>query len=231
MSHHLTDMFFSLLPPRYRRPYQVDPVGGAIRSGIAQALLAFALYVTLFFRFLQQFGAFAGVTMARPELAGENLYWTSFGLGAIGWLAFSISPAPLLALYFMIEGTVRTLAGVIADEPVASLPFWLSGEAHGLLERWRARRRLAPPAPDVVELRQPGVAWDLRITSVRPKPNWRSLVQIEYSGELYHISNSANEVVDGQARFRYYLKRSTAVGAFRGIERYDPFEYWKDDDS
>ena len=123
------------------------------------------------------------------------------------------------------------LSTVIAQEPLPSLSFWLVGETHGWVERWRARRRLAPPAPDVVELRQPGAAWDLRVTSVRPKPEWRSLVQIEYNGVLYHIQSSAQELVDGTPRFRYYLKGSTAVGAFRGIVRYDPFEYWKPDDS
>lgn len=229
MSHQVVDIFLSLLPERYRSRYQVNPVAGTFLSGTLQMLVALAVYVTLFFRFLNQFGPLAGAAVATDM--EHNLYWLSMGVGVVGWLAFSISPGPLLAMYFMIEGTVRTLAGVIAHEPVASLPFWLIGEGHGWVERWRARRRLAPPAPDVVELRQPGAAWDLRVTSVRPKSDWRSLVQVEYNGELYHISSSATEVVDGQARFRYYLKRSTAVGAFRGIVRYDPFEYWKPDGS
>ncbi len=229
MSHQFADIFLSLLPERYRSRYQANPVAGTFLSGILQLLVALAVYLILFFRFLNQFGQLAGAALATDT--EHNLYWLSMGVGAVGWLAFSISPGPLLALYFMVEGGVRMLSTVITHEPLPSLPFWLFGKAHGALERWHARQRLAPPAPDVVEVKQPGVAWDLRITSVRPKPNWRSLVQIEYSGELYHISNSANAVVDGQARFRYYLKRSTAVGAFRGIVRYDPFEYWKADDS
>lgn len=231
MSHLLSDLFFSLLPARYRRHYQVDPVSGTICSGIVQTVLAFAIYTTLFFRFLEEFGAFSGRALASPGLAGENLYWTAFGLGAIGWLAFSISPAPLLAMYFMIEGVVRTFAGVTVHESVASLPFWLLGEAHGWLDRRRAQQRLAPRAPDMVELRQSGTAWDLRVTSVRPKPDWRSLVQVEYNGVLYHILSGGEEMVDGTARFRYYLKGSTEVGAFRGIVLYDPFEYWKPGDN
>ncbi len=63
-----------------------------------------------------------------------------------------------------------------------SLPFWLVGEAHGCVVRWRERPPLAPLAPDEVELPQSGEAWDLQITSVRPKPDWRSLVKIEYNG-------------------------------------------------
>lgn len=68
---------------------------------------------------------------------------------------------------------------------------------------------------------------DLRVTAVRAKPDWHSLVQVEYNGVLYHIISSGEELVNGKARFRYYLKKSPAVGAFHGIVRYDPFEYWK----
>ena len=229
MSHQVVDILLSLLPERYRRRYQVNPVAGTFLSGTLQMLVALAVYVTLFFRFLNQFGPLAGAAVATDM--EHNLYWLSMGVGVVGWLAFSISPGPLLAMYFMLEGGVRMLSTVIAQEPLPSLPFWLFGEVHGWVERRWARRRLAPPAPDLVELRQPGAAWDLRVTSVRPKSNCRSLVQVEYNGELYHISSSATEVVDGQARFRCYLKRSTAVGAFRGIVRYDPFEYWKPDGS
>ena len=225
MSQQLADIFLSLLPERYRSRYQANPLAGTFLSGILQMLVALAVYVTLFFRFLNQFGPLSGAAVATDM--EHNLYWLSMGVGVVGWLAFSISPGPLLAMYFMLEGGVRMLSTVIAQEPLPSLPFWLVGETHGWVERWRARRRLAPPAPDVVELRQPGAAWALRVTSVRPKPEWRSLVQIEYNGVLYHIQSSAQELVDGTPRFRYYLKRSTAVGAFRGILRYDPFEYWK----
>lgn len=227
MCHQLADIFLSLLPARYRSHYQMDPVIGTVRSGILQLLVAFGVYVALFFRYLQSFGEFSGGAMASPGLAGQEVHWMSFGLGAIGWLAFSITPGPLAAMYFMVEGTVRALAGTVTREPLASLPFWLFAQAHGLVDRLRALQRLAPPAPDVVELHEPGAEWDLRVTSVRAKPDWHSLVQVEYNRVLYHLMSSGEEVVNGQARFRYYLKKSTEVGAFHGIVRYDPFEYWK----
>lgn len=44
---------------------------------------------------------------------------------------------------------------------------------------------------------------------------------------LYHITRGGEEQVGGRLRFRYCLKKSTEVGAYRGIVVYDPFEYWK----
>ncbi len=227
MLYELRDAFLSLLPARYRRPYQADPVSGTILSGILQALVAFGLYITLFIGYLKSFGAFSGTVMTAPELAGRNLYSTSFGLGVLGWLSFSLTPGPLLSLYFMIEGVVRTLAGRLTVEPLPSLPFWLAGAAHDLFDRWQARRRLPPPAPDIVEWAQPGAAWALCVTTVRPKPHWHSLVQIEYEGVHYVVASSGEEVVEGKACFRYYLRKATELEAFRGIVHYDPFEYWK----
>ena len=100
MSHQVADILLSLLPERYRRRFQVNPVAGTFLSGILQLLVALAVYVTLFFRFLNQFGALSGAALATDM--EHNLYWLSMGVGVVGWLAFSISPGPLLAMYFMV---------------------------------------------------------------------------------------------------------------------------------
>ena len=227
MKHEAADVFLSLLPARYRSRYQMDPAAGTFHSGILQLLLALAVYGALFFRYLNSYGALSGSVMAGPEAAGRNLYSTSFGMGVIGWLSFTISPGPLAAMYFMIEGVVRMIAGSMMNEPVASLPFWLAGQAHAGVDRVRARLRRAPPALDQVELGQPGCGWDLRVTCVEKKPEWTSMVQVDYNGTLYHISAAGEEVVEGLMRFRYCLRKSSEVGAYRGIVRYDPFQFYR----
>lgn len=225
MLRNLFDMLLSLLPERYRRAYQVNPVGGTTRSGIAEAAVALVVYIVLYFRYLESFGAFSGGAMVGA--AGAEMHSTAFGLGIIGWLSFSITPGPLAAMYCMIEGTVRAIHGGLVHEPLASLPFWLIGRAHNLVDRRRAKRRLAEPKPDLVELGQPGSGWDLRVTSVRPKEGWHARVQIEYNGVFYAVSSSGEEVWEGKPCFRYCLKKAAVTEGYHGIIHYDPFDYWK----
>lgn len=73
MLHQVADIFLSLLPARYRRRYQMDPVAGAICSGIVQVAAAFFVYAALFFRYLQEYGALSGSMMASPAAAGQGL--------------------------------------------------------------------------------------------------------------------------------------------------------------
>ncbi len=223
----LSGILVSLLPARYRRGYETDAISGGFRSGVLEVVVAFVVYGLLFFRYLRASDPYWGGTLASPGLLGQEAHWMSFGLGAISWLAFTISPGPLAAMYFMVEGVVRAISASVILEPLSSLPFWLAGKAHDALDSYQARRRVAPPAPDIVDPHEPGAEWDFRVTAVRAKPDWHSLVQVEYNGVLYHIISGGEEVVNGQARFRYYLKKSPPVGAFHGIVRYDPFEYWK----
>ncbi len=186
----------------------------------------------MFFRYLRWYGELSGAAMMQAmtkdtKASPEAL---SFGGGVIGWLSFAISPATLLASYFVIEGVARALSGSMAAEPLPSLPFWLLGKAHDEVDRLLARRRLAPPAPDIVEFGQPGETWDLRITCVRPKPDWHALVQVEYIGKFYSVATSGQEMVEGQLRFCHYLKTASELAGFRGIVHYDPFEYWKQEE-
>ncbi len=221
----LLDMLLSLLPARYRRRFQANALAGTVRSGVLTAAVCLALYIFLFFRYLDAAAQFAAATL--PLDMKHNQYWLSFGLGALGWVSFSITPVPLLVMYFMIEGAVRAISAGVFSEPMPTLPAWLLGCCHELIERKRAERRLAPPLPDVVEMGQPGDGWDFRITSVRKKLDWNSLVQIEYEGAFYSIAKSDETKIDDRPRFRYYLRKAKVTEGYRGIIRYDPFQTWQ----
>jgi hypothetical protein len=218
----LVDMLLSLLPARYWRGRRTNALAGTFRSGVATAVALLAVYILLFFRFLDATARLAAATL--PGDMQHDQYMMSFGLGALSWVAFAISPGPLLVTYFMVEGAVRAVSAGVCNEPMASLPLWLLGRCHDLAERKRAERRLAPLVPDVVETAPPGEGWDLLVTSVRKKQDWTALVQIEYGGAYYLIARSEEAPVAGSPRFRYYLRKAKATEGYRGIVRYDPFQ-------
>jgi hypothetical protein len=218
----LVDMLLSLLPARYRRRWPTNALAGTFWSGVATAVPLLAVYILLFFRFLDATARLAAATL--PGDMQHNQYMMSFGLGVLGWLAFAITPGPLVVTYFMIEGAIRAISAGVSNEPMASLPFWLLGRCHDLAERKRAERRLAPLVPDVVETAPPGKDWDLLVTSVRKKQDWTALVQIEYAGAYYLIARSEEAAAAGSPRFRYYLRKAKATEGYRGIVGYDPFQ-------
>jgi len=222
------DALLSLLPRRYYHKYAVDPVGGTIVSAVAQGAIGLGVYMTLFFAYLGLLGGWAGAFMVPALEDGHNYYSTAFGMGIIGWLSFSLSPIPLLCMYNMVEGSARFVSGFIVLEPLPSLPFAVAGAIHDVVDRRRARSRQAPPAPDVVELPQAGDRWDVRITSVRKKEDWRGLVQILYNGEYYQIASSGQELAGATMVYRYYLKKTTGGEGFRGIIQYDPFAFFNE---
>ena len=221
MLRQIGDILLSLLPARYRTRYQMEIISGTFRSGILEIVVGGLTWFGLFWRFLQSNWGATGAAIAK---AGTEVVAMAGGL--VGYLSFMISPGPLVAMYVMIEGTMRMVSGII-NQPMASLPFVLIGGAHDLADRWVAHLRKAPPAPDMVAFGKPGQEWDLCVTAVHPKLDWRSLVQISYSGVLYSIVRGGEELVDGKACFRYYLKKVIETHGFHGVIYYDPFEFWK----
>ena len=223
----LRDMVQSLLPRRYQR-WINDPLAGGVSSGLAQMLGGFATYAYLFFSYTFGWGKMAAEMMTTEGAAGLSAEQTSMGLGLVGYLSFMISPGPLAAMYCIIEGLARTISAGITREPLPSLPFWLIGAAHDGLDRLRARSHFDAPAPDIVETGKPQSRWDLRVTSVRAKTDWRAPVKVEYAGVLYEIVSASQHEEKGKHRFVYCLKKDTReIGAFRGIVHYDPMEFYR----
>lgn len=218
------DIFLSFLPPRYRARYQMEIISGTFRSGIMEAVLGALIWFGLFWRFLHgDSPVLSGAVVSKAaDISGRVV----MAGGLVGYLSFLISPGPLLAMFVAIEGVLRMVSGIM-NQPMASLPFVLIGGAHDLADRWVAQWRKAPPAPDMVEFGQPGQEWDMRITAVHPKPDWRSLVQIAYCGVHYSIVRGGEELVEGKACYRYYLKKVIETHGFHGVIHYDPFEFWK----
>lgn len=77
--------------------------------------------------------------------------------------------------------------------------------------------------PDIVELAQPGSGWDVRVTTAHRKPEWQSMVQVEYEGAYYHVAEGGQELIGGKSMYRYYLKKAAETEALRGVIHYDPF--------
>lgn len=227
MPSAILDIFLSLLPARYRRRWQSNPLAGAFRSGILEALAALVVYAFLFFRYIGLAQASSGGIIVNDTQ--HNLYHLAFGLGALNWVAFTISPGPLLALYFAVEGAFRVVGAAATQEVIPTLPAWLAGQVHSALERAWRKSKVPPPEPDVVEIGLPGSPWDLRVSSVHAKPEWRSLVQIEYNGDLYRLESTGEETTAGKHVFRYYLRRSLPSDGFHGVVHYDPFAFYKSD--
>jgi hypothetical protein len=108
----------------------------------------------------------------------------------------------------------------VLREEAATPPSLLS-RLVGWLEQPRAQAPAGPPVPDVVE-RIASRAYQLRISSCRPKPTWDHLMTVEYEGEFFEIA----EEKPGTAPHPYvYLLRQLPEGkVIRSLHHYRPEE-------
>jgi hypothetical protein len=119
---------------------------------------------------------------------------------------------------------VRNIHNYTPDEVMrqeaAASPSLFSRFVKSLQERLE-QAPAGPPVPDVVE-RIASRAYQLRISSCRPKPTWDHLMTVEYEGEFFEIA----EEKAGTAPHPYvYLLRQLPEGkVIRSLHHYRPEE-------
>jgi hypothetical protein len=107
---------------------------------------------------------------------------------------------------------------VLREQPAR--PGFVSWLGEVAQERWaKVRAGREPPKPDIVES-CPGVDFQLRIASERPKEGWDSLITIEYQNEYFEVCDRRQ----GPSAYPYvYLLRRLPPGRIiRTVYHYRP---------
>lgn len=214
MPSFLRDSLISFCPAGVRRALRPESPHQTLRAatwlGLAQFLLL--AYVTLL-RFLAFFAMRA--RQLAPHLAGTS-ETVQAGAAVIITLEFLIHPVSILLVYLALEGMVRFVAGLVAEEIVPSLPvsavFWIIG----VNRRRREDHRNSLLPPDAVEV-LPGQR--LRIASARQKTRWNASITIGIGGKWYEVE--AEQPGAGLRCFIYILRRAPPSKILRGYEEYD----------
>ncbi len=209
----------SFLPKRYREiftPYEL-PAAAGVWSGLLEALINLGLLVRGYYAYMNWRMASlpAEVFTRAGEKGGESAI---MGMGSIFMLEYLIHISTILFILFTLEGFVRAIAAIGADEVLPSFPLQILAFLHIKLDAQSHERRMGARIRDEV---QPLGANSLRIASCRPKP-WTQLTTISHEGVLYELAGED----EGPAPrpFVYILRKKPTTAVIRGIHDYNPDE-------
>ncbi len=196
-----------------------------IVSGWVETFLSAALFVVGLLLYVDGFNQGAGWTYVvhQPTLTPGDF----FGVGALGYLSYMLTPTAWVTVYCFGEGILRALDAAFSARmlgmAVVALP-WRAVEAAG---RGRQRARMAlllgPERPDEV------VAWEganaaLTVFASRRKP-WAPRQVIEYRGEFFRLLGVVLARQGGHGAFRYDFARLEPREVIRGaLVHYGPGE-------
>lgn len=190
----------------------VQTARAAALSGVVEAVLAifglvvwYSIYVTLLSE------AAAHSTAALPGQSADRI-----GMFAYVW--FWLNPITWVVAYFVFEGALRFLSGLVTGEARAILPLWT-------LERilhFVKQRNALPALPLVADEITPGDAsCDMKIASCRSKPDWNYPHTMRYAGGYFQIVASV-DLGMGPRPHVYSLRRLPLGEIAGGLEDYDP---------
>ncbi len=173
---------------RRGRPAAYASVAAHAVSGWVEMAAAAAVFVIGMLEYGDRFNSSVGwkYVSSRPTLT----YGDFFGVGAIGYLSFLLTPLAWVTVWCFGEGIVRGLDAAISSRmlgmALVALP-WRAGAAHG---RLRARRgtlaMLGPERPDEVVPGAPGSRSALVVWASREKP-WSETQVVAFRGEFYAL--------------------------------------------
>jgi hypothetical protein len=221
----LLSIVFTLFPERYRHrifaQYDVRVQRGSLASGLVEVFGCLAIFIVRFLFFMQyRLGSFATSALRKGSeeiLADERV---QFGAGTLAMFEYLLQPLTIILIYFIFEGVVRAVAGVITHEVLPSLPLQAIAWTHGLIERKQYEKSLGPLIEDIVK---PGVQteYDLRIETCRPR-DWNSATTLDYEGHHYALVRAREQAPP--RRFIYMFKISPPNRLIRSLYPYSPDE-------
>jgi len=221
----LLGVIVSLLPEQYRRWWSgaasADLRGATILSGAVQAIGCVGLYIFRYIYFLEyRVGTIgkAAINKGVDEMLG-NLF-VQAGMGTTSMVEYVFSPLSMLLVYFALEGALRLLGAVVAEETTGTLPLYLAGWVIGRVQARRADRALGVPMEDEVH-RFVGIDYDLGIASSRPK-KWDRLLTVEFEGKHYELYDQKRG--PAPRPYIYLLKEIPRSRVIRGLHHYRPDE-------
>lgn len=218
LSTYIFGPFATMLPRRWRvkalaiLPAQAGPaatLSGILESVVAIAALVvwYSIYVTL------AAGAVGHSSAVIPDQSANRI-----GAFVIVW--FWLNPITWLVVYFMFEGTARSLAGLVIGEAYGVAPLWALERIWRLTER--RRRNASADLPLVADEITPGdPTCDMKIASCRSKMDWKYPFAIRYAGAYFQVIASL-DLGAGPRPHVYSLRRLPPGEIAGGLRDYDP---------
>ena len=194
-------------------------------GGWVEALASAGLFGVGFLRYVNGFLEGPGLLYLGNK-PGDLGYGDFFGMGALGYVSYLVTPVAWVTLYCFAEGIVRSLEAAYSQRmlgmALVALP-WRAGRALGrATRRRRLEGMLGPERPDEVVVGGPGSPAALTVFAAREKP-WGEYQVIEYAGEFYEAVGV--RIVGRGARhaYRYEFRRLDPGDVIRGVlVRYEP---------
>lgn len=223
---YLLGPFIALLPRGRAKPV-AERLGihlprAAAVSGIAEfALSAFSLPVWFLVYGARFTEATMGAYMKTHPQNPKDMVFSSYGSSIFLILAFATHPLTLALIYFSVEGLLRGLAALLAEDQVGTLPLVLVDsvvrKVGGRARRWQE----GPPIPDLVARGEEKDRWHLRIESCRPR-RWDKMTTIRHEDSLYELAAKVEGLPPRP--FIYILRRLPPGKVARAIYDYSPEE-------
>jgi hypothetical protein len=213
-------VLLSFFPKRYRQfftSFEV-PTPACVIGGLLQTFVSFGLLIRDYHAFMNaRLAALPLETMERvAEKGGEGAIMS---FGGFFMMEYLLRLTPILLLYFLIEGSVRTIAAIATRETVPSLPLKLFEYADAQLSAKSHEKSMGARIRDEVVPDPKGQS--LQIASCRPKP-WTQLTAISHEGQFYELV--AERKATAPRPFVYILHKKPPTAVIRGICVYDPDE-------
>lgn len=224
----LTALVVSAFPEKSKREgwssFYASPAAHIV-SGWVEAFLSAALFIMGMLLYVAAFNRGAGWTYVvhQPTLS----YGDFFGVGALGYLSYMLTPVAWVTVYCFGEGIVRALDAAISERMLGMALVVLPWRAIEAATRGRQRARelmmLGPDRPDEVVLWE-GSPVALTVFASRRKP-WTSRQVIEYRGEFFRLLGVTVARQRRHGALRYDFGHLEAREVIRGV----PFRYPPDE--
>ena len=222
MWNYILGPFLALLPMRWRRAlFPEAPVAWA-HAAVISGLLEWAAclsgliewYLVLMSRYTERLLNVAATAHAVRPIDDHDV-------GFMALLLFVLHPVTWALFFGFLEGPLRTITALAAEESPGMLPLVLADR----LWLWIFRRAKRVPlvADEVTRTNAPAGA-TLRVASCREKPAWRPPLTIQFNGEFFQVTGESRASATPARPFVYTLKKLDAREIVRGLEHFDPRE-------
>jgi hypothetical protein len=217
----------SLLPEHVKRRDELSPYSTAsmhVASGLAEMFFAVITFVVAMLAWVGYFTRTAGWTYLASQPSLD--YGQFFGVGALAYVSFLLTPVAWVLLYLLVEGVVRALEASLTGRGLGlafiSLPWRLVELAGRTSASARIALLIGPARADEVVPADDSRWRMLEIYSVEDKA-WSEAQVVEYLGTFYTLTGRRLVPRGPHHAYRYLLHPLDPNEVIRGtIVRYDP---------
>lgn len=208
------DTALAFLPESMRAVHRPHSTVSLVRATIITGMLQFLLFAVLT---ILRFKAFALLRRQQwsPVIGGASDAVQITAM-LILTLEFLIHPLSIVLVYFSIEGLTRFISGLVLEQPLGTLPAFLTAKFLARRRDKQATDYAKRQSPDLVETLSNGEY--VRIASCLPKPTWNVSITIGIQGEWYLVEKEEEGVHPHV--YIYVLKRAPTGRVLRSYEEY-----------